>query len=321
MKVCVISLFLLTLLAAAGCGNDNDDGVVEGTGTIDAVTITVSSEARGKLIAFYKEEGDLVQPGDTLALIDPEQYLLQLKQAEAATEAAQAQYDLLLKGARREDIFVAEDKLNEAEINLQQAEKDFRKMESLFEKGAVTEKQFDEAKLRFELIQSNYNSAKANYQKVKNIIRPEELKQAEANLRRMKANEEIIKKMISDCYVTAPIGGIITDKFLYSGELAAPMTALCTIADLSSVELDIYVSEKELAFVKYNQSVDVSIDAFEDKVFQGRVIYISPEAEFTPKNIQTNEERTKQVFKVTVRIDNPDMELKDGLPADAVIRL
>ncbi len=97
------------------------------------------------------------------------------------------------------------------------------------------------------------------------------------------------------------------------------MSSLFKISDLSNVKLVIYVSEEELGRVKLNQTADVSVDAFPDKKYSGKVIYISPEAEFTPKNIQTREERTKLVFEVKVQIDNPDFELKPGMPADAVI--
>ena len=99
------------------------------------------------------------------------------------------------------------------------------------------------------------------------------------------------------------------------------MSSLFQVADLGSVELVIYVSETELGKVKLGQNAEIYIDTYPDKTYQGRVTYISPEAEFTPKNIQTQEERTKLVFSVKIKIDNPEFELKDGMPADAQINL
>ena len=99
------------------------------------------------------------------------------------------------------------------------------------------------------------------------------------------------------------------------------MSSLFQVADLSSVELVIYVSETELGRVKLGQEAEIKVDTYPNKSFEGKVIYISPQAEFTPKNIQTQEERTKLVFAVKIKIDNPDFELKDGMPADASIIL
>lgn len=116
------------------------------------------------------------------------------------------------------------------------------------------------------------------------------------------------------------MNGFIVKKFFEKGETVMPMASLLKISDLSLVNLVIYVSEEELGKVKLGQSVNVSVDAYKGKTFPGKVIYISPEAEFTPKNIQTKDERTKLVFAVKVEIKNPDFDLKPGMPADAVIR-
>jgi HlyD family secretion protein len=97
------------------------------------------------------------------------------------------------------------------------------------------------------------------------------------------------------------------------------MSSLFQIADLNTVELVIYVSETELGMVKLGQKANLKVDTYPDKSFEGKVIYISPEAEFTPKNIQTQEERTKLVYAVKIKVDNPAFELKDGMPADASI--
>jgi HlyD family secretion protein len=99
------------------------------------------------------------------------------------------------------------------------------------------------------------------------------------------------------------------------------MTSLFKVSDLSQVELVVYASEEDLGKVKLNQRAEIKTDSYEDKIYEGKVIYISPEAEFTPKNIQTKDERTKLVFAVKIKIPNPDFELKAGMPADAKIQL
>jgi len=317
-----ILIFHLTILffILIGC-NGNDESRIEASGNIEATNIIVSSQVSGKVIRVLKDEGTRVNNGDTVIIIDTETYELKLAEAMATQDFAQAQYNLLKKGARDEDINQAEENLNQAQISFELAEKDKQRMENLYESKSITKKQFDDAIANYDISLAKLNSAKENFQKVKNLSRPEELMQAKANLDKALANVNLIKKNLSDCYVTSPSSGFITKKFIEAGETAGMMSSLFQVADLSSVELVIYIPETELGKIKLNQQAEISVDTFPEKNFEGKVIYISPQAEFTPKNIQTQEERTKLVFAVKIKIDNPDFELKDGMPADAVIIL
>jgi HlyD family secretion protein len=121
--------------------------------------------------------------------------------------------------------------------------------------------------------------------------------------------------------VIAPIDGFITQKYVELGENVVPSASLFKISDLKTVKLIIYVTEEELGKVKLGEKADITVDSFKDKVFSGEVIFISSEAEFTPKNIQTPEERTKLVYAVKIQIPNSQFELKSGMPADAKITL
>ena len=253
--------------------------------------------------------------------MDPETYKLKLDEALASKDIAQAQFKLLKEGARSEDIKQAEDNLKQAQISFNLAEQDKERMDNLFKSQTITKKQHDDATANYEIALARLNSAKENLEKVKNLARPEELKQAEANLNRSIANVNILKKNLNDCYVSSPSSGFITKKFVEIGETAGIMSSLFQVADLNSVELAIYVSETELGKVKLGQKAEINVDTYPDKSFEGTVIYISPQAEFTPKNIQTKDERTKLVFQVKIKIDNPEFELKDGMPADAEIIL
>jgi HlyD family secretion protein len=161
--------------------------------------------------------------------------------------------------------------------------------------------------------------ARENLKKLNNLARPEELRQAEGNLKRQMAAADLLKKNIRDSYVIAPVDGIMVKKFVEKGEMVSNFTSLCRISNLKVVDLIIYIPETELGKIKQGSRSDVTVDSFPDKKFRGEVIYISPEAEFTPKNIQTKDERTKLVFAVKVRINNPELELKAGMPADAVV--
>lgn len=320
MKKIILSIATLLTLILVSCNGNNSDRI-EASGNIEATNIIVSSQVSGKVIQILKDEGDSVNKGDTVLVIDPETYHLKLDEALSAKELAQAQFNLVKKGAREEDIKQAEENLKQTQVSFDLAEKDKQRMENLYSSKSITKKQFDDAVANYDITLAKLVSAKENLQKVKNLSRPEEIKQSEANLNRAIANVNLLKKSLNDCYVTSPSSGFITKKFIEQGETAGMMSSLFQIADLSTVELVIYVAETELGLVKLGQKSNIKVDTYPDKSFEGRVIYISPEAEFTPKNIQTQEERTKLVYAVKIKVDNPDFKLKDGMPADASIIL
>lgn len=320
MKNLFLSITALLTIILASCNGNNSDRI-KASGNIEATNIIVSSQVSGKVIQILKDEGDKIIKGDTVIIIDPETYKLKLDEAIAARELAQAQFNLVKKGAREEDIKQAEESLRQAQVSFDLAEQDNQRMKNLYESKSITKKQFDDAVANYDIALAKLNSAKENLQKVKNLSRPEEIKQSEANLNRTIANLNLYRKNLNDCFVTSPSSGFITKKFIEIGETAGMMSSLFQVADLSSVELVIYVSETELGKVKLGQIAEISVDTYPDKTYQGKVIYISPQAEFTPKNIQTQEERTKLVYAVKIKIDNPNFELKDGMPADATIVL
>ncbi len=317
-----IKLFLLPLLGLLiiGCGDGNNENKITASGTIEGTNVTLSARVSGQINKIRVEEGDQVKKNDTLLIIDHELLEIQLQQAQAGVEAAQAQLQLLQKGARSEDIRQAEDALKQAKINYEQAEADKNRMEDLYQSKTITKKQYDDVTAKYNIAKARYNSAKENVKKVKNFARPEELKQAQANLNQSKAAAALLKKNIRDSYVLAPLDGFVVKKFVEEGETVSPMSSLLMLSNLDDVKLVIYVSEEELGRVKLGQAAKVNIDA-NDNTYEGKVIYISPEAEFTPKNIQTKDERTKLVFAVKVKIPNPNFELKPGMPADATILL
>ena len=297
MKSLFKILLAFTLVYSIGCGNGNEKNTISASGNIEATNAVVSSKVTGQVIAIKYDEGSRVNEGDTVMIIDHDNLEIQLQQAKAAENAADAQLKLLKEGARSEDIQQAQDAVKQAKINMDLAERDFNRMQQL------------------------YISVKENLKKMKNFARPEEIKQAQANLNRQKAVVDLLKKNISDSYVVSPITGFIVQKYVEKGETVSMLSSLFKVSELRTVKLVIYVSEENLGKVKLGQKADVSTDTYKDKNYKGTVIYISPEAEFTPKNIQTKDERTKLVYAVKIEINNPDFELKPGMPADAVIHL
>ena len=302
MKLLTVLLAVIALFQGCSSANDNE---ISASGTIEATAVTVSAKVTGDIIRLLVDEGSAARAGDTLAVIDPTDYLIQMKQAEANAAAMQAQFKLTLQGAREEDII-------QAEANFKNARDDLKRMEGLWETKSITQKQLDDARTRFTVAQQTW-------EKMRRGSRPEEITAARARRDQAVAQVEAIRKKIQDCHVTAPIAGIVTQKAVEQGELIGPNAPLFRISRLDKVYLMIYVSESELGRVKLGQEAKVHIDTYKDRSFAGKVIYISPIAEFTPKNIQTKEDRTKLVFGVKIEVYNPDGSLKPGLPADATI--
>jgi HlyD family secretion protein len=318
MKKTIFIPIVLCLLWS--CSNNGGNILLEESGTIETTDVVLSSQTAGKVINLSADEGTRVKQGDTLLVIDHELLDLQLKQAEASADIAKAQLSLLIKGARIEDIEQAKEVFNQAQSNLKLAETDKTRIENLFNSGAATQKQLDDAVLRYDVVKSQFNASKENYNKVQNFARPEEITQAKANVSKSEAGINLLKKNIKDCFIISPINGIVVKRFVEAGETVSMLSSLLKVSNLSRVEVVIYVSEKTLPQIKLNQTAEIVTDGQPDKPFEGKVIFISPEAEFTPKNIQTKEERTKQVFAVKLEIDNKSEELKTGLPVDVRIK-
>jgi len=321
MKVVMWLMLAAAMFLQIGCGSDSDNKKIEASGTIEATNVTVSSKVTGQVQKLLFNEGDKVNAGDTLMIIDHDIAAIQLQQSDAAVESAKAQYELLVKGARSEDIKQAEDALTQAKANYEFAKLTKDRNEKLYSSNSITKQQWDDIAAKYDVASAQLNSATENLKKMKNFARPEEIKQAKANLDRQIAASNLLRKNISDSYVVSPISGFVVKKLIEAGESATQLTSLVMISDLSYVDLVIYVSETELGKVKLAQNAIVTVDTYKNKTYSGKVTYISPDAEFTPKTIETKDERTKLVFAVKVHIHNPDYELKDGMPADAVINL
>lgn len=317
-KISFIILPFVSLICF-GCGDGNNKNSIEATGTIETVNVELSSKTSGEIKELRIIEGEKVKKGDTIMVIDTEGLRLQLRQQESGAEMSRAQLDLLRNGARKEDILLAESSLNQAQVNYNLAKTDLERLQKLYQTHTITKKQYDDAVAHYDLMNDQLSSAKENYNKIRNYARPEEIKQAEAKLNQSIATADLIKKNIRDSYIISPINGIVVKKYFEVGETVAPMSSLVKISDLTNVELYIYVTEIELGKIKLGQKAEVIVDAFKNKKFDGKVTYISPEAEFTPKNIQTKDERTKLVFAVKIELPNPEFELKSGMPADAKI--
>jgi HlyD family secretion protein len=312
-------LILIQAVFLFNCGNSNNSKKIEVSGTIETTDVTISSKVSGEIKKLYFDEGAFVKKNDTLAEIDKINLLIQAKQAEGGVLLADAQLQMTVRGSRIEDIQQAEAALKQSKANLESAELDKNRNESLFKTKSISEKQWDDIRIRYQIALEQFHSADELFKKSKRGSRVEDIEVAKARRIQSEAQLDLIKKQLNDCYIIAPMPGVLSHKVFEEGELVMTGSNLFTISKLDKVFLMVYVNEQNLGKVKYGQKVEIKVDSHPEQIFTGIVTYISSTAEFTPKNIQTKEDRTKLVFGVKVEIENQNQILKPGMPADASI--
>ncbi|HWF43519.1 MAG TPA: efflux RND transporter periplasmic adaptor subunit [Candidatus Kapabacteria bacterium] len=317
-KVLYISLALAII---AGCGQKENPNQIVASGTIEATDVNVPAKVPGQIVSLYIDEGTRIDSGSLIALEDHSNLDIQLREAQAAMDAAREQFALTQKGARVEDVKQAEAATAQAQANRKLAADELERTRNLERGNAATKEQLEDAEDKFRVAQSQLEGAEQNEEKLKHYSRPEEIGQASARMQQLEASRDAVRKNIDDSYITSPVTGIVTHKVLQQGELATSGATVATVTDLRWVYLMIYVTEEELPRIKLGDRVSVKVDGLPNKSFPGTVTYISPVAEFTPKDIQTKDDRVKLVFGVKVEIPNPSGELKKGLPADATVFL
>ncbi len=316
-------ILLLAFVAALfiSCGKNDDPNDITASGTIEATDVNVAAKVSAQITTLYIDDGTPVDSGSLLAAQDRSELDIQLRAAQAAVDQARAQLSLTQEGSRTEDIQSAEQAVTQAETNRKLEADELDRVRNLHAGGAATKEQLDQEEAKFRVAQSQLDQAEANLAKVRHLARPEDVSSALAHVNQLEATRDEVQKSIDDSYITSPLKGIVTHKVAEQGELVGSGSTVATVTDLSSVYLMIYLTEEELPHVKLGQKVDVQVDGLPKKNFTGTVTYISPEAEFTPKDIQTKDDRVKLVFGVKVEIPNPTGELKKGLPADATVHI
>ncbi len=308
---------LLFLVFAVACSDSKESKIELKSGTIETESVVISSKVNTSLLRKLVDCGNEVKTGDTLAILDSKKIELQIAQAEANLRVAEIQLEITRTGGRKEDIHKTNEMLEQTKISRDLAEKNKSRFENLLESKSISQKDFDEAKLNYDLANSRYLAALEDSKKVKNG-RPEEILLAESLVEQAKKQVDLLKENLSDCLILSPMNGVVVNSFVESNENVAFMTSIFKIRDLSEVEIEVYLNSKELVLIKLNDKVEIKIDAFEDKFFEGVVVNISEEAEFTPKNIQTKDERTKLVYAVKIAAKNENQILKPGMPADVI---
>lgn len=291
----------------------------DGSGTIECTQVRIAAEVGGRMEAVGFEEGDTVTNGQVLARIDPTPYRLRLDEARAALAQAQAQSDLMKAGSRAEDVRRAQAQVWEANAAAQAASADARRIAAIFAQGSASAKQQDDAKAAADRTAATALAASEQSARIEKGNRPEEIRAAQAAADLAKARAALAEKALADCLVTAPLTGVVTTKSVERGEVIAAGTPLAILSRLDEVWLSLYLPETRLPDIKLGRKVMVTLDG-DRRGYEGTVTFISPEAEFTPRNVQTPDERAKLVYRIKVTLSNPNGTFKPGMPADGTLQ-
>jgi HlyD family secretion protein len=305
-------------LSVAACGRGRDDGAVVASGHVEATEVRVATKVAGRLTKVAVEEGDRVKAGQLLAQVDPTDVDLALAAAKAERGQADADLRLRLAGARAEDVGEAEANVARARADLDGAEKDLERMEGLLASGSGTAKARDDARARRDAAAAALAAARERLAKLKAGSRAEEIDAARARVAAAEARIAQLEQQLRDAAVTSPVDGVVTEKLSETGELAASGTGVAVVSDLGKPWLTVYIPEPDLGRVRIGQEAEVRTD--DGQVRTGRIASVASKAEFTPKNVQTRDERVKLVYKLKIGLPNEDGLFKAGMPAEARIQ-
>lgn len=291
------------------------------SGNVEAHESLVSFKVTGRIVALPVEEGQSVQAGQLLARLDDDDYRQAVAVDRASVHVRDDQLKLALAGTRTQEIQAANEALLDAKADLDQKTKDLARYNDLYAKDEVAGQTRDQAETNVVRAKAIYERQQEIYNELIEGTRKEEIAVDRANLRQAHENVTMSEVRLDYTTLKAPLTGVILVRQAELGEVVSPGTPVYTLADLDHIWVRVYVPETDLARIKWGQEVSVGTDTYPSKRYRGHVSFVSSEAEFTPKSVQTDEERVTLVYRVKVDIDNTSHELKPGMPADVYVPL
>jgi HlyD family secretion protein len=291
------------------------------SGNIEAHESLVSFKVQGRIVGLPVEEGQSVEPGTLLAQLDDADYKQKVRIDEANVHVRESNLALTLAGTREQEVKASQQTVFDAQADLQEKQLDYDRAQRLFSKDEVSAQDRDLADTALKRAEATFRAAQQRYNEAVEGSRKEDIVIARANLREAHANRGLSRVNLEYTTLRAPFAGVITVRQAELGEVVVPGTLVVTLADLDHIWLRAYVAETDLGRIRWGQEATITTDTYPGKQYRGRVSFISSTAEFTPKSVQTYKERVTLVYRIKIDIDNPNHELKPGMPADAHVDL
>jgi HlyD family secretion protein len=291
------------------------------SGNIEAHESLVGFKVPGRIVELPVEEGQSVAQGDLLARLDDADYRQRVSVDEAGLGVRQKDLALTLAGTREQEVKAAQQSVIDAEADLEEKKIDSERAQSLFAKDEVSAQDRDLAATALKRSQAAYLAAEDRYGEAQEGSRKEDVAIAHANLNQAHANLGLSRVDLGYTILRAPSAGVISVRQAELGEVVSPGSPVVTLADIDHLWLRAYIAETDLGRIRWGQDAIVTTDTYPGRQYHGRISFISPDAEFTPKSVQTYKERVTLVYRIKIDLDNPHHELKPGMPADARIEL
>ena len=291
MKIATI-LLPISLMLVLSCGSDSN--TLHFTSVLEGTAIQVPALTGGQISKLLVDTGYQVDAGDTIAVIDTTELSLKQRQLDASMQELASQTEL------------AKIALNQAKTDLDYVKERYDRTLILYQKNTATKQTLDDVSNQLQRAETQHKSAQQNLQTLK------------TKKEQISAELKLVRKKINDAVILAPINGVISTKYFEPAEAVPGMSPIVEMIDLNVLDVKIYISEKMLSQVKYGQEAEVRVDG-SDQSFKGKISWISPKAEFTPKSVLTPETRTSLVYAVNVKVVNQDGILKHGMPMEVVL--
>jgi len=301
--------------------HESEANILKLSGNVETHESIVGFKVSGRIVDLPIQEGEWVEPGTLIAKLDTADYRQQLAMDEAAVRVQRRQLDLGLAGTRPQQLKVAQQTLADAKADLAQKQLDYTRAETMYREQVGPQVTRDQAETNLKRAQAVAKSAQEQYDQALEGTRKEQLAVDRAQLVQAVQRADLSRVYLDYTTLRAPTAGVILVRNAELGEVVAPNTPIVTVGDLDHVWLRAYVNETDLGRIHWGQAVTVRTDSYPGKTYPGNISFISSKAEFTPKSVQTFQERVTLVYRIKIDLGNPNHELKPGMPADAEIQL
>lgn len=318
----VLVLAVVAVVAWLGLrgGRGAGDAGVVASGTVEATDADLGFQMAGRVLQVSVAEGDDVESGQELARLDTRELDAALAGARAQLDAAEARLSELERGARPQEVLTAEAALRSAATRAEEARLERERAVTLFAGGAISRQALDRAESALQVATAALEQAEEQLALVQEGPRTETIRAQRAAVAQARANVARAEAVLDNAVITAPFAGVVTVRHREVGEAVTPGAPVLTLLDPSDRWVRIYVREDQMGLVRLGLGARIVADTHPDRVYGGDVVFIGNEAEFTPRNVQTAEERIKLVYPVKVRVTgDPDFDLKPGVPADVTL--
>jgi len=283
-------------------------------GNVDIREVTLGFRVAGKLKEVLRDEGDPIKEGDTLARLDDAPYRREVDEAAASVASVSARLKLLEAGNRPQEIEQARAALNEQAVTATNTSRTFQRAQELYQNKTISVQERDDAEAREKEAQARVVSAREKLKLLEAGFRTEDIEQAKADLARAQATQASAEIKVRDTVMVSPSDGVILTRAQEPGAILQTGTPVFTLSLRNPVWVRAYISEPDLGRIHPGMKMTVFTDSRPNIPYLGQIGFISPRAEFTPKNVETTELRTSLVYRLRIVIENADEGLRQGMP-------